>query len=546
MRKEKREKRRKKIVKMGRSHAFFILYFSFILMLITFAGCTNSFMEKALYPTIMYTLTFESNGGTTVESQRVVEGEAGIRPRNPIKEGQGLMNWFSDKDLTKRYYFTDPVNADITLYAKYSTPRFTVNFNSMGGTPVEPEIVGAGGTTSGRPIELKESPTLTPEFTPTLPQTFTEKSAKTGYFFYRWYSDNDLTKAWDTERDAVNQDITLYAGWTPITYTVAYNANGGSGTMGNSTHTYDDYANLNRNTFTRTGYNIAGWAMSAGGPLVYSDGQRVINLEAKQDATVTLYAVWAPISYMVRYDKNNDDATGDMPGSIHFYDIRSNLSPNTFTLTEYAFDGWATSPEGPKVYSNGQSVTNLASTQGAIVTLYAKWVDSFFTVSFNINGGSGSTPGSLRVGNGSNTVLPDGAGFSRAGYTLTGWNTNSSGTGNSFAPGSNYTPSGNITLYAQWAPNTITISIDSFDQTSLPGGTIYRFGAPFILGINLSSLLGSYDSYEWYLDGASTPFSTSPSVSLNANDYPPGTHILSVVVRKGNYRYSKNIEFTIQ
>lgn len=81
------------------------------------------------------------------------------------------------------------------------------------------------------------------------------------------------------------------------TYTVVYNANGGNGTMSNSTHTYNVAKNLNANTFTRNGYAFLGWSQSASATTAtYTDKQSVKNLTSTDGATVTLYAVWQKIT----------------------------------------------------------------------------------------------------------------------------------------------------------------------------------------------------------------------------------------------------------
>jgi uncharacterized repeat protein (TIGR02543 family) len=92
----------------------------------------------------------------------------------------------------------------------------------------------------------------------------------------------------------VNGSVTLYAQWTAITYTVAYNGNGNTGgTTASSIHTYGVYKNLTANGFTRTGYAFAGWNTQAdGGGTSYAGGASVTNLTATQGATVTLYAQW--------------------------------------------------------------------------------------------------------------------------------------------------------------------------------------------------------------------------------------------------------------
>ena len=81
------------------------------------------------------------------------------------------------------------------------------------------------------------------------------------------------------------------------TYTVVYDANGGKGTMSDSTHTYNVAKNLNANTFTRSGYSFLGWSLSSDATTAtYTDKQSVKNLTSTDGATVTLYAVWQKIT----------------------------------------------------------------------------------------------------------------------------------------------------------------------------------------------------------------------------------------------------------
>ena len=90
-------------------------------------------------------------------------------------------------------------------------------------------------------------------------------------------------------------NTTLYAKWAANTYTVAYNANGGSGTTASSSHTYNASKALTANGFTKTGCIFAGWATSAGGMVVYTDKQSVNNLTSTDGTTVTLYAQWTKL-----------------------------------------------------------------------------------------------------------------------------------------------------------------------------------------------------------------------------------------------------------
>ena len=88
---------------------------------------------------------------------------------------------------------------------------------------------------------------------------------------------------------------TLYAKWAPISYSIAFDANSGTGTTAAVAATYDEDATLTAVGFTRADYAFGGWATSATGAAVYNDKAVVKNLSATDGATVTLYAVWIQI-----------------------------------------------------------------------------------------------------------------------------------------------------------------------------------------------------------------------------------------------------------
>jgi uncharacterized repeat protein (TIGR02543 family) len=162
-------------------------------------------------------------------------------------------------------------------------------------------------------------------------------------------------------------DKTFYAKWTPITYTVQYNANGGTGTTASSAHTYGTARTLSANGFTRTGYTFGGWAAQAdGGGTGYTDEQSVSDLSSTQDATVNLYAKWTAITYAISYELYGSTNPEENPAS---YTIES--AAITFaapTRTGYTFKGW---------YDNaaftGSAVTGIPIGSTGNKTLYAQW-----------------------------------------------------------------------------------------------------------------------------------------------------------------------------
>ncbi|MBR5272406.1 MAG: InlB B-repeat-containing protein, partial [Clostridia bacterium] len=177
-----------------------------------------------------------------------------------------------------------------------------------------------GGTATGN------KPTVTATYGANMPPVDDAIPTKTGYTFDGYYDTTDTSgtryynqngkscHVWDKSELAV----TLYAAWKANTYKVQYNANGGSGSMSTSSHTYNTAKNLTANAFTRAGYTFAGWATSAGGAVAYADKASVKNLSSTAGDTINLYAVWTPITYSVKYNANG--GSGSMSNSSHTYD----------------------------------------------------------------------------------------------------------------------------------------------------------------------------------------------------------------------------------
>jgi uncharacterized repeat protein (TIGR02543 family) len=116
------------------------------------------------------------------------------------------------------------------------------------------------------------------------------KPTRTGYSFLGWSTSSTATTATYSAGGSytANSAATLYAVWKANTYTVKYDANGGSGAPGNQTKTYDKTLTLSTTKPTRTNYNFKGWGTSASATTVaYASGASYT-----ANASVTLYAVW--------------------------------------------------------------------------------------------------------------------------------------------------------------------------------------------------------------------------------------------------------------
>ena len=108
--------------------------------------------------------------------------------------------------------------------------------------------------------------------------------ARDGYVFTGW--DKDPSKP-------VEGDTVYTARYRPAVYKVRFDANGGTGTMADQSHTYDRKQALTANTFAREGYRFTGWNTRGNGKgKAFTDKQTVTNLLAHDGATGVLYAQW--------------------------------------------------------------------------------------------------------------------------------------------------------------------------------------------------------------------------------------------------------------
>jgi uncharacterized repeat protein (TIGR02543 family) len=116
-------------------------------------------------------------------------------------------------------------------------------------------------------------------------------ATRTGYTLSGWNSKADGTGTTYHPQDTIlmNQgDLTLYAQWTLNTYTLQFDAQGGTGSMAATTATYQESVTLPPLGFTKAGAQFVGWSLTAGGPVVYTDGASV----SMPAGDLTLYALW--------------------------------------------------------------------------------------------------------------------------------------------------------------------------------------------------------------------------------------------------------------
>jgi len=389
-----------------------------------YAGSTGS-----VHFTIGRTVTiFDINGGTgtTPPTQVINDSDSVITLPNDSgfsRSGWVFDGWNTNANGTGTNYAAGASylpNGGVTLYAKWlCVVTFDLNGATSGTTPAAQTI------SAGSVITLPGGTGL----------------HKTNYTFGGWNT-NASGKGTNYAAGASytpTGSVTLYAKWG---YSVTFDLNGGDGT-GPARQIVLDGSEImlpDGGRFYRTGYTFGGWStIRAGTGTVYS-----ANYPYTPTADITLYARWiCTVSFSIN---GGTGTTPDSQWALSGLNSGSSITlpyGSGFSKTGYTFGGWNTLANGTgTTYNAGASYTPTGN-----ITLYARWV---YTVTFDINSGSGASPAPQTVPANSSITLPYEGLFYRTGYSLGGWTTTASGGGASYSAGSSYTPTANVTLYARW------------------------------------------------------------------------------------------------
>lgn len=185
-------------------------------------------------------------------------------------------------------------SATLNVTTNETDYNYTLAYNANGGSGAPSNQTGSNTGTS-------------PYYTFTVSSTV---PTRTGYTFLGWSTSSSATSATYVGGNSFtvtsSGTTTLYAVWKIITYTVSYNANGGSGAPSAQTKDYGATLTLSSTSPTRTGYLFQGWATSSTGAVAYQpSGSYTAN------ASVTLYAIWkAANSTLSSVDNTNIGSSG--------------------------------------------------------------------------------------------------------------------------------------------------------------------------------------------------------------------------------------------
>ena len=460
-----------------------------------------------------YSLTRDPNGGTqngnaaaTVYADALTYGasswwDVGV----PTRSGYTFNGWFTaasggvivygadGRCVTGDYWTAEKLychDGDLSVYAHWTANTYTVTFDANGGTPATSSKTVTYGSTYG-----------------TLP---TPTRTETGYTytFDGWFTKaNGGTQIQPSTAVSITSAQTLYAHWTKSanTYTVTFDANGGTPATSSKSVTYGStYGTLP--TPTRTGYTFDGWFTAASGGTQVQPSTTVTITSAQ-----TLYAQWTAKKYSLTMNPNGGTQNGSTSATVYADALTYGSSAwwgiGVPTRSGYAFAGWFTAASGGvMVYgADGKCVAGDYWTaekrycHDGDLSVYAHWSANTYTVTFDANGGTPATSSTNVTYGSTYGALPT---PTRTGYTFDGWFTAASG-GTQVQPSTTVTITSAQTLYAQWTAKkySLTMNPNGGTQNGSTSATVYAdaltYGSSAWWGIGVPTRSG-YAFAGWF------------------------------------------------
>ena len=340
----------------------------------------------------------------------------------------------------------------VTVRLHVSHVRHTLTY-APGGDGVE-DLPEGGDFPSGVPMALSSL-----------------RPTRTGFAFSHWTSGG--TSYLPAESVAFSADTELTAIWTTNKYTVAFDANGGTGRMSALDCEYGKVYELPPVGFSREGHLFDGW-LCKDKSRRYDDRVLVFNLSSTDGVRVTMSAVWRAQGCSVTFDPCGGSAVKGITGD---YGSAYGELP-TSVRAGYIFDGWFTAADGG---TKVKPEDKLTAVNGQ--TLYAHWTAKTSALTFNANGGTGEMTKNLVAtydGEMPGPVnLPTKEGHAFQGF----YDTTADGTQYYTATGTSARTwdkdtTSSTTLYARWNSEKYKLTLTKDDHIatlrySLDGGTTW-------------------------------------------------------------------------
>jgi uncharacterized repeat protein (TIGR02543 family) len=262
-----------------------------LLLAFALAGCSNPAGGGNPGPQT-WTVRFEANGGSPAPAVQTINdgGTASPPPSMTKSDGGGRYpfgGWYGEAALTTPWIWTNAVNNDMTLHAKWGAAvgvnDCIVRFDTGGGIPaLDDQAVTSGGNATN-------------------PGTIT----KTGYAFINWCTEPAWNTTWTFGSDTVTADMTLYAEWAIETYLISYTLNSGDPLSSPPTSYTIETSDITLPTPSRAKHTFAGWYDNTG-----FNGSPVAKIPKGSSGDKTFYAKWTRNPGEITFTKLDSEYNG--------------------------------------------------------------------------------------------------------------------------------------------------------------------------------------------------------------------------------------------
>ena len=413
-------------------------------------NCSYTGTASHTKSTTTYTLSFNSNSGSSVSSQTLKEFQKTVKPSNPTKSGYVFSKWTETNSTSAdAYTFGSNITADKTLYAQWINNTYTITYNVNGGS---------GSAPSSQTPTVGETVTFA-----------TYSGTKTGYTFGGWNTNSSGTGTTyaaggtGTPSTAAGGTLPLYAKWNAETYTVTLDRQSGTTGSTSVTATYGS-AMPSATMPTRTGYTFGGYFTETGGAgTQYYNANGTSTRNWNIDDDTTLYAKWTIKTSKLTFDLEGGSGTAPTTLTATYGSTMPTYGEAAPTKIGYAFGGFydGDNGTGTQYYTSSlSSARNWDKNVTTGTTLYAKWTVSNFTVTKKMVLDGDVQAGNIgtdTVGNGATYAVP--ADRYEADCVFGGWYSNEACT----TPYTATVITQNINVYAKYTthgPWAGTINID--------------------------------------------------------------------------------------
>ncbi len=288
-----------------------------------------------------FKVDFFLTGDSEIDSVEVQKGDS-VELIEPILKGYTFLGWYSDMSYQNEFTSSTPITENTCLYAKWEINKYTLSFDSVGGSDVTPIIADYNEN-----IAEPEPPT------------------KDYFTFLGWFKEPECLNSFIFFM-MPSEDITVYAKWKPNVFNISFETNGGNSI---SDLQVEYHTEVETPIPVRGGYVFLGW---------FEDEalQIPFNTELMPSNNLVLYAKWNNDLFTINFDSQG----GSEISSEQYYYQEQIKEPLKPFKENYIFVGWYLDKECNKIF-------DLSLMPAHDLIVFAKWVD-YYTISFDANGGT--------------------------------------------------------------------------------------------------------------------------------------------------------------